>query len=516
MYILGARFDVFGLVTTRTTLSVLAAAALACGGGATIGEPCDDGGDCAEGLQCLRSVCTPLCANHTDCGDGFLCELSGTCSEVQSEIGDACGRELDCGPGQACSLDDSDQDADGFLAASCQSNQPGAVTGATCTDDGDCRNGLCALGRCSELCVIDTDCPLELSCEVIPKLIAGEATPVFAGCLQGEGVLEMEVPQSAPSEQLFIPVPSHARSFALVASVEDEGQLVGADSLRSPDDQQLYRFPLDNPQTFFENPIRHAPAPGVSTMLVPNTPNVELMVGFYDVVVSSFFAQGFQTGTEIPTVKVFYKLDDDNRLDLNFYFLNLEDHPCADAFDVPTLNASTAQISSDFQETYLVALRGIIENAGLEVGDVTYTDKDNRPEHDGLLRDELGELLKLSQMPAGLTVFFVRSIAPEGIQALSGGSPGPPQTAQTRASGVAVSLDTLCYRSWDTLARVTGHAAARQMGLFRNVEPGNAQFQDTIPDTDGSSDNLLYFGEFGGTQLTDGQRSVLSVYPGLR
>src|SRR5690606_23090263 len=123
-------------------------------------------------------------------------------------------------------------------------------------------------------------------------------------------------------------------------------------------------------------------------------------------------------------------------------------------------------------------------------------------------------LFSLSSAESGVTVFVVRSIAPVGVQALSGGTPGPPRTPGTRASGIVLSADTLCYRSWGDLARTAAHTLARQMGLYPNRSPDGVP--DPIGDSDDSADNLMYFGEFGGVQLSEGQRRVLGRYPGLR
>ncbi len=434
------------------------------------------------------------------------------CREVRSNVGDACARELDCGPGQACVLDDSDSDSDGVLAATCQANRAGATAGAPCATDEDCRNGLCSLGRCTALCVRDDDCPTEQACTSIPRVLASGGSPVFSACLQAGGVLEVEHVLSEPQQEISIPVPSSARSFAVISTVDDDGLLVGADRLVSPTGQVLYQRP-QFPEQFFGNAIRHTPAPSVSTLFVPNTPMVSLTVGTYRATLGSFLPQG-SPASQIPRVRVLYKLDDARALDLHFYFLDLADHPCGARFDTPLLAAASAQQSDAFQTRYLGRLRSLIEAAGLELGDVTYTDITSRPELDGLARQDLGRLVRLGSTSTGINVFLVRSIAPEGIQALASGAPGPPDLGGTPASGIAVSMDVLCYREWETLSRVTAHAIARQMGLFHNREPEG--YFDPIPDSDLSTDNLMFFGEFAGSTLSAGQKKVLGLYPGLR
>jgi hypothetical protein len=218
-------------------------------------------------------------------------------------------------------------------------------------------------------------------------------------------------------------------------------------------------------------------------------------------------------GTAVPEVDVHYKLDAGALLDLHFFFLDLDDHPCAAAFEDGRLDATRAADSGVFG-AYLASLDGILSSAGVQIGAVTYRDLPNRGDLDSIGREQLGDLLSLADQPTGISVFFVRSMTPVGVQALVGGTPGPPGTPGTRASGVAIAADTLCYRPWEALARITAHSLARQMGLYYNRAPDGAP--DSIPDSDESIENLLFFGDFGGTELSDGQESVLRLYPGLR
>ncbi|HUH03113.1 MAG TPA: hypothetical protein VML75_14050 [Kofleriaceae bacterium] len=480
-----------------------------CGSGAGIGHACELGADCADELQCLDGVCAPRCRAHLECGDGFVCE-AGTCARVESEIGDPCDRELACGPGQACLLGTVDADANGLLDGSCQADRPGGATGSTCAGDLDCRNGTCSLGRCTELCVESSDCPPNTACVDQPRLL-GTSAPLFRGCLQSEGTLSVELTAVTPLATVRLPVPSNARSIALVATINDDTQLVGAARVVSPSGTLLYATPFSQ-EEFYRNPLRHQPALGISTLVIPNTPAIALETGVYDVQVGSFFAAGGM-GTAIPRITAVYKLDDAVTLDLHFHFLRLDDHPCPLASG---LSAAAAQTDLGFQ-AYLDEVRRILATAGVLVGTITYgdiTQPTERPDLDGLRAQDLPRLMRLGHRPTGINVFFTRSITPVGVQALSGGQPGPPSTPGTRASGIAVAMDTLCYRSFEELARITTHQLAQYMGLFRNKEPDGAL--DPILDSDDAPSNLMYFSEFGGTTLSPGQAQVLRLYPGLR
>lgn len=487
---------------------ILALGLSGCGQGASVGEPCNDSAMCESHLQCLAGVCTPRCRAHADCGDGYLCE-AGECSQVVSDIGDPCQRELDCGPGQTCSLDTMDLDDDGMLAATCQGDQIGAPTGATCVTEGDCRNGTCSLGRCTEVCAADGDCPAGLACVLMPRLLGNDA-PMFSGCLQRRGTLELDIPVGQPYQEIRIPVPGNARSFAMVSRIPDPAQLVGAAKVREPDGRIIYETPHDLGQ-FYANLLRYAPAAEISTLLVPNTPAIQIQPGAYTVEVGSFTKAG-ANGSAVPEVKVVYKLDDAVGLSLNFYFLDLQDHPCPAASG---LDAATAEESSLFQNVYLRSgIEEILGAAGINLEQVTYMDVPDKQQFDGLDAAALPRLLRTSSTASGINIFFVRSIHPAGIQALVGGSPGSPITAGTATSGIAVSADTLCYREWGDLARLTAHEIGRYMGLFRNREPDGAP--DPIQDSDETAANLMFFSEFGGTTLSPGQRSVLRRWPGLQ
>jgi hypothetical protein len=483
----------------------------ACSGGDRgEGEPCTSGAECGEALQCLEGLCAPRCENHIDCGDGYRCEEGGQCLLVESHIGDLCGREVDCGPGQTCSLDESDRDGDGYLSATCQRQTSGGQVASPCELDEDCQSGLCSIGLCTQLCGQPTDCPPGLTCAVMPRLLEG-AAPRFSSCLPSTGVVVDDIPISTPAASLRIPVPSTARSFTLVARVDDDTQLVGVTRLVAPGGRLLYVLP-ETIDEFYDNEIRYQASFGISTLLVSNTPSVELSVGVYEVEVGSILELG-GTGTSIPQVSVQYKLDDGTSLDLHLHFLDLDDHPCAGFFEGGALDAQAAAVSAQFQ-SFVGEIDGIMSPAGIRLGAVTYTDIPGRGDLDSLARPRLGDLLELATEATGINVFFVRSMEPVGIQAMVGGQPGPPRIPGTRASGIAISMDTLCYRDWHDLARITAHALGRQMGLYYNRAPDGAD--DTIPDSDGSIENLMFFSDFGGSQLSEGQREVLRRYPGLQ
>jgi len=490
---------------------------IACGGGAGIGERCDSVSECADDLQCLDHVCVPRCTRHADCGDGHYCGEGGICELSEKRDGEACTSEVECAPGQSCQLDDKDLDGDGFLTASCQPEQQGGALDDTCAapdGDGQCRTGTCVLGRCVDVCRDDLDCPETHRCTTIPRELSdGLSVASFYGCLPARGNIVYSRQLQAPYARFFLPVPGTAQSMAMIAQIDDPSQRVGAARVESPTGEILYRLPFTR-EEYFANLLRHEPQPGIATLVIPQTPDQPLLPGAYVVEIGSYI-DVHTPGNEIPRVEIVYKLSDAVHLELHFHFLDLKDHPCAASMD-GVVDAASAQASAAFQTLYLRELNLIFARAGVvfDPESADYLDLADRPDLDGLDQSRLGELLSLSTQQGGVDVFFVRSIAPAGLQALAGGPPSPPGRPGTRASGIAIATDTLCYADWGELARITAHEIGRALGLARSIEPD--RYVDPISDSDFSLSNLMHFSARGGTDLSAGQREILRRSPALR
>jgi len=510
-----ARALLAALVTSST---------LGCGGGHELGEPCAATSECASGLQCAAQVCVPRCTSHLDCGDGAVCS-DGECQLVVSDIGDDCTSELECGVGQTCRLPSTFGES-----STCQAEHLGALEGEACTVDDDCRSGGCALGRCIGLCQRNTDCRRGWLCAKIPHPPLG-----FDGCLPGNATIAFEVPvvrdPSDPTDpnrdlEVSVPVPSTAKSMVLVFEARDRNlvQFVGAGQVKNPRGITVYRRPLDA-DSFFSNPIRHTPLPGISMMEISSSGQAPLEAWIYTAAVTRYrLDQDPQAGRgngPVQRLRVIQKLGTGSVLDLHFYFRDLVDHPCAAAIG-GDLSAATAPLLAGFKNQFLPELARIFESASIRIGEVTYTDldgprpQDQRHEYDVLEASQAPSLFAQATARTGVSIFFVRSIEPEGNQLLTGGTPGAPLPG-TGASGIAVALDSLCYRDWTVLARQTAHGLARHMGLFRNREPdGVPGHVDPINDSSDGMDNLMHWSEFGGTELSAGQRDVLKDSPVLR
>ena len=516
----------------RGSLTLMALLVTGCSGNGAIGTTCGGNADCAGDLQCLNALCQPRCARAPDCGDGFSCNADGECITATKQPGDACESEVDCATGLSCQLDNSRANNDLYLAATCNAQHTTSPAGATCTDDNDCRNGTCSLGHCVDICKDDRDCGEGYNCAVIPSVTVSRA--LFHGCLPQGGLLSWDLPIDSTTPELLIPAPAIATSLELLMSVDDANQKVGATSVLAPNGTRIYARPCSSVRgdctpeqeadQFFANAQRHEPGFGQSVLQIPSGNNVAVMTGVYQVEVATQNASD-NPGTALPRITALLRLDTGVHLELHMFFLDLSDHPCQAMIGSAPLNAATAPSLDGFQAEYLYELRNIFHDSALTIDTTSFEDVKDHPTLDGLDLANVGDLLKLGKYATGINVFFVRSLSPAGIQGYAP-NPGPAGLAGTRQSGIVISVDTLCYRSWTALARLTAHEIARYMGLYHNVELGtddHATWIDQIDDTSGDPANLMYFAERIGTdaevprpKLTSGQRQILSRSPAMQ
>lgn len=500
--------------------SLLWLSLLASCGGAGLGDRCEVADDCASGLQCLASVCRPLCERAPDCGDGYACNNDGFCVAATGDHGDLCGSEVDCKAGLACELLAPKDGSTTPLGASCIDEQDGHIAGEECTVDAECRDHTCAMGHCVDLCRSTRDCGIGMACTHIPRVDQGGSGQMFSACLQATGTIAWNIPVTGSSQTVPLAVPESAQSVSISMRVDDPNQQVGVTHIVGPDGMELLDFrdgPYGSPQ------VRHRPAFGQSVLAMPSTPDTPFLAGMYTLAVASLRGPDYdpylgEYGTATPIVTAVAKLDSGVVLDLHFYFLNLEDHPCAAAFDNGVLNAKVAVTGTTFKDRFLTALSSDLAASDVALGQPTYEDVTDHPDLDAPALANVNDLLKLGTHSVGINVFFVRSMSPAGVQAFSP-NPGPAGLASTAdvslQSGVIISLDSLCYESWEELARLTTHELARYMGLYNNVElDGHV---DPIGDSDALPTNLMYFSEAGGgTMLSTGQRKILGRSAVLR
>ena len=550
------------------TLSLLGALAGCPGDGAGIGDSCGGNDDCAGVLQCLNSRCVPRCERAPQCGDGYSCN-AGLCVAAHGQAGDTCKSEVDCAAGLSCQINGAEVDSENRLVASCVAQNPmGHPAGAACDSDATCRNGTCELGHCVDLCRDMADCSIGSGCMTIPR-VAVNGT-LFSGCLPENSTLTWNIPVTSSSAEILLPIPTGGVSAALVMSVGDPGQKVGAQGVLDPCGCTKYTVPCpfltgpNDPQTctdivaadeFYSQPpvsggtggsavtgannicgqpimcndggpvvnhIRHLPAFGRSVLLMPSIASRgELKSGAYQIEVSSFWSDN-SPGSAIPRVTAVVRIGAGAELPLHFFFLDLADHPCAVRTASTTLNAARAKSEDYFQHRYLDPLHKVFETAGIHVAAASYDDITGRHALDGIDVADVGSLLALGRYARGINVFFVRSLSPIGTEVFSP-NPGPAGLGGTPESGIVIALDTLCYRDWPAMAQLTAHTLARYMGLYHNVEPrdpgqapGAPRWQDLLPDSDLGEANLMYYSSRAGVELSPNQRDALSWSPVLQ
>jgi len=147
------------------------------------GSPCADGSECI-GMICRGDACTRSCTTDGDCPMGNRCS-SGVCvSGAPVPPGGPCTDALECeDTAPVC----ADVDGATICVAECPTGAcadgnvceeglclpPGLGLGESCTDNPECRTGICA-GTCTRVCEVESECPEGFGCYA-----AGEVSGCF-------------------------------------------------------------------------------------------------------------------------------------------------------------------------------------------------------------------------------------------------------------------------------------------------------------------------------------------------
>lgn len=492
-------------------------------------QTCSEHGECRSGYQCFRGACVPQCSVPADCGSGHLC-TDGFCEEYKPVFDGRCDNDGQC-PTQICLLPERTCSKACTSSAVCADgehcvlrlysrggnqygNRPvcspprnGAALGASCTRDEQCASGMCHLGICTELCE-EASCPGALTCQTSqhPTDYSLEQVKV---CLPARGLLESEyVFRNLNDMTQPLPVPQNAASFSIVMQSSRPEYFTGVVLLDAPDGKRLYTTPQTT-DAFYQQPVRYYPDFAISTMQVPNTPDVPLQrSGSYGFAAVEQSDQTNYVG--LPRVKLFHKLAPGGEvtsgtLHLNFHLASSQGHPCT-----PTpVNAANAATTL---KPVLDDIRRIFGRANITIGQVTYRDLTDAglQNIDSRNESQMGSLFSKSAGTVGrsVNVFLVRSLAPEGVLGVAGGVPGPPVHG-TANSGVVATWAANCHSS---LGNVLAHEIGHYLGLFHNLEEDRIH-EDPISDTDRSRQNLMYWRDHGGEELSPGQRFVILRNP---
>ena len=330
------------------------------------------------------------------------------------------------------------------------------------------------------------------------------------------------------SDTLTFEVPSCAVGFLITVEGQDDVSFILA-SLTNPNGEliitdqvidsltpleQLFIGPFPGQ---FLSPNRMTSGEGVGVALVPNTPNVEMVGGEYQMVVQGGWpVQGFGGTVEIEPF--------DGNVQIDVYWKNADTHTDGGTLDLNLhfsggngLTAETAP-TDVFIQGALTELAEIYSQVNMTIGEITYRNVDSSYqtiESIGGPGNELSDLFAESDGNApGMNYFFVSRFEiaelPGGsVGGISGGIPGPPRPGTPR-SGVAVSVE-LAGNDSDVLAHVMAHEGGHFLGLFHTVEFFGAE--DPLPDTPTggeSQTNLMHPSVGGETGLTEQQSQVMN------
>src|SRR5262249_21897930 len=160
---------------------------------------------------------------------------------------------------------------------------------------------------------------------------------LYRGCLQSRGALRWSISVQGTSADVLLPIPSRARSVSVYFTINDPTQKVGATHITAPNGTQI----LDPALDYYTNlNVRHRLEDGQSVLQLPVRPDlpnerIQLQTGAYLLTVASKrvgVGDKLLPGTATPTMTAVIKVDDGATLDLHFYFLNFDEHPCEQAF----------------------------------------------------------------------------------------------------------------------------------------------------------------------------------------
>ncbi|MCA9611225.1 MAG: S1 family peptidase [Sandaracinus sp.] len=132
------------------------------------GTACGADSECASG-DC-DGFCTQTCTGNSEC-PGYVCGPAGVCAVGRpGTYGEPC--TAGCETGLSCAEVDGESVCTAACGDGCPGTTvcdrgvclpPGAVLGTACTDNAECRSGVCA-GTCTRLCSDATDCPDGFQC----------------------------------------------------------------------------------------------------------------------------------------------------------------------------------------------------------------------------------------------------------------------------------------------------------------------------------------------------------------
>jgi hypothetical protein len=392
--------------------------------------------------------------------------------------GEACTSNLDC-RGGTC-IDGPDW-PDGYCTTL------GCGSFADCASDGEdnrCFQGSGGQNFCVRMCRSNDDCREGYVCYPIGYNAAfcapnPNVEPDFSRL--DEAPFEVICHENIGNQvQIHYEIAEDTVSYMLTPIALNGGRL-RPDSIYDADDNRIINFRAENAfQTVNASLFGY-----VTPLIVPAVPQFEsqLQTG----------AHRLQINTRAPEV-CHYLIESNSpgtRVDLNIYLVG-----------VPGISAQSAPVNGDMQAV-LAKFAELYEQAGIEVGEVTYQDiTGDDADRFSIIRSDsdVARLVALSRQPENdnylsVNIFFTRQFAFSGgggAIGISMGLPGPAGLHGTPSSGVVFTSEymgtSFRERGFGTVdgneftGVILAHELGHYLGLFHTTEQ-NSQGFDPLLDT---------------------------------
>ncbi len=298
------------------------------------------------------------------------------------------------------------------------------------------------------------------------------------------------------SEPLTLTVNENSLSLTVIA-LGDSDETYVIDSLIGPDGQRLIRpeaamIPSGLEYEPFPGPLlsknrASAGRNGVATVLCPNSPDVELPAGEWQLRVRSetptTSSVDVVTILRQPAVRTF-----ENVLKLYFFVGNQTENGSVSVDEEAIRDRLLERIQDIFAQTNVAVEVAAITHLPQTLTTVTTLDIAPNPE-----TMTTAELFMLNQNTDGVGVFLVDRVETDELGSplagLAGGTPGPSEVAPNAGNGIVVA--TSFAESHQNLADVIAHEIGHYLGLHHTRETA-ADLEDTLRDTDRSETNLMF------------------------
>lgn len=472
------------------------------------------------GAACVPPVSErpPLAADGEPCDADAAC-ASGQCVAFRdgARCGRRCGDDRDCDPTSACHLAPIEGAATTEIERICETASATVATaGTACAHDGECRSRLCEAGECLELCTDQCGPGRRCEARAIERFSSSISTDVCAVRLAAAdldlGPVETTLDGSL---ELSFDVPEGTGAFTVVLD-DPEGLRVAVRTLIAPDGTALVD---GDPATIDLNP--GSSYIGTAALMVPSTdrPEARAAPGRWRLRVGTYEAARFDAlipvSGRVEHVWLHFepRLELGGRLDLVLHFAP----------------GTGVDIEAPIDEGVLQPLREALRALLLEPAALTLGELELRalaPEHDRVEDgDETREICRqrseLGPNGASVNIFVVERL--DYTSGHSGGIPGPPGLAHTRASGIVLQH----LGDWGDTGILLSHEVGHFLGLRHTSELTGGE-RDPITDTEECPPgteisscpdfrNLMFpnFPLANDLELTPGQVAVLRGSPFL-